>query len=38
MPNSFLGDVPFRQRFDAAGLIARVGLNYKFGDGIVARY
>jgi outer membrane immunogenic protein len=38
MPNSFLGDVPFHQRFDAAGLIARVGLNYKFGDGIVARY
>ena len=38
MPNSFLGDVPFRQRLDAAGLVARVGLNYKFGDGIVARY
>jgi outer membrane immunogenic protein len=29
----------FSQRFDDAGLIARVGMNYKFGDGgIVARY
>jgi outer membrane immunogenic protein len=41
MPNTeqFNAGVPFRQRFDDAGLIARVGLNYKFGDGgIVARY
>jgi opacity protein-like surface antigen len=29
---SFAG-LPFRQRFDDAGVIARVGVNYKFGLG-----
>lgn len=37
----FNGGAPtvYRQRFDDAGFIARVGLNYKFGNGaVVARY
>lgn len=36
---NFNNGAPSRQRFDDAGFIARVGLNYKLGNGaVVARY
>jgi outer membrane immunogenic protein len=39
VPFAGAGASPSRQRFEDSGLIARVGLNYKFGDGaIVAKY
>ena len=36
--NANLAGAPFRQRFDDSGLIARVGVNYRFGGPIVANY